>query len=158
MPRGGAIGRPGVWTGEAGGGVGGGRGGAPGGEPGDVVFPIPLTMELVERGRGRFDIFCAPCHGVAGDGASAVAANMSLRRPPSLHEPAIRAYSAERLYRVVAEGYGLMPSYAGVLSREERWGLVAYVRALQLSQRAVVSELPEPVRGEVLELLRGGGR
>jgi len=158
VPRGVAIGRPEGGSGDAARGEEGAAARRAGGEPDDVVFPVPLTPELLERGRSRFEIFCAPCHGVVGDGATPIAASMRVRRPPSLHEPAIREYSAERLHRIVAEGYGVMPAYAGVLSWEERWGVVAYVRALQLSQRVVVSELPEPVRGEVLELLRGGGR
>lgn len=156
VPRGVAIGWPKPW------------GAAPGRHsdpqtigardaPEGAIFPFPPTLELLELGRKGFEITCAPCHGVAGDGASAVAANMTRRRPPSLHEPRIRELSAEALYRVVAEGYGLMPSYAGLLSPEEIRGVVAYVRALQLSQRAVVSELPEPVRSDVLQLLSGGG-
>lgn len=148
-PPGGTVPR----GGEPGGGAAGGAEG--GAESGG--FPIPVTLELLELGRKHFDITCAACHGVAGDGASAVAMKMQLRRPPSLHQAEIRGYSLERHYRVITEGYGLMPSYASLLSWEERWAVVAYLQALQLSQRAVVGELPEPVRGEV-EALLGGGR
>jgi hypothetical protein len=81
---------------------------------------------------------------------------MQLRPPPSLHEPQFRAYTPGELFRVVTEGYGLMPSYVTLLDWEERWAVVAYVKALQLGQSAEVGALPEPVRGEVLELLGGG--
>lgn len=128
----------------------------PGGVSAD--FPFPLTDERLRLGRKMFDITCAACHGVAGDGASTVATKMQLRPPPSLHDPRFRAYSPGDLFRVVTEGYGLMPSYATLLDWGERWAVVAYVKALQLSQSTAVGALPEPVRGEVLERLAGGGR
>ncbi len=131
---------------------------APAGEGAGTTFPIGMTIEMLEIGRKRFDITCAPCHGIAGDGASAVAMKMQLRRPPSLHEEVIREYSPGRLYQVVVDGYGLMPSHATLLTWEERWAVVAYVKALQLSQRALVSDLPEPVRGEIARQLAGEGR
>ncbi len=93
-------------------------------------------------------MYCAACHGLAGDGDSPVARNMALRKPPSLHEPRIRALPAGRLYAVVRDGYGLMPSYAEELSVGERWAVVAYVRALQLSQGARLAELPPELRSE----------
>lgn len=126
----------------------------PGG--GAVDFPFPLTDSLLQLGRKRFDITCAACHGVAGDAASTVATKMQLRPPPSLHQANLRGYTPGQLFRVVTEGYGLMPSYATLLNWEERWAVVAYVKALQLSQSATVSTLPEPVRAEVLESLARG--
>ena len=111
--------------------------------------PIPLDGALLARGRDRFDITCATCHGVTGDGVSVVAENMVDRKPPSLHEARIRAFPAGQLYRVIRSGYGLMPSYALQLSVEDRWAVVAYVRALELSRSAQVSALPADVRGEL---------
>ena len=108
--------------------------------------PVPLDRALLERGRERFEILCAACHGITGDGESVVAENMDQRKPPSLHEDRIRAFPAGRMYRVVRVGYGLMPSYAAQLSVEERWGVVAYVRALELSRHSEVSSLPPDVR------------
>lgn len=108
--------------------------------------PISVDRALVERGRERFEILCATCHGINGDGESVVAENMDQRKPPSLHEARIRAFPAGRLYRVVRVGYGLMPSYAAQLSVEERWGVVAYVRALELSRHAQVKRLPPDVQ------------
>lgn len=122
-------------------------------------IPIPVTPELLRVGRERFDIHCAACHGALGDGASPVARKMQLRPPPSLHLARIRAFSPGRLFQVVQYGYGLMPSYAGVLSLRERWAVVAYVQALQLSQYARVAELPGGVRAEVeRELARRSGQ
>ncbi|HEX7128064.1 MAG TPA: cytochrome c [Thermodesulfobacteriota bacterium] len=112
-------------------------------------IPIPVTRALVERGRDRFDVFCAACHGVAADGESAVAAKMALRRPPSLVDAAVRAFPPGRVYRVIREGYGLMPSYAHELSVEERWGVVAYLRALQLAQGVTVDRLAPDLRRRV---------
>lgn len=109
-------------------------------------FPLPVTRALVEEGRAHFDVVCATCHGVRGDGASPVAAAMTLRPPPSLHEARLRAAPAGRLYEVATQGYGLMPSFAPYLGVEARWAVVAYVRALQLSQAAPASALPDDLR------------
>lgn len=108
--------------------------------------PIVVDRARMERGRERFDIFCAACHGVAGEGESVVAENMDQRKPPSLHEDRIRALPDGRIYQVITTGYGLMPTYAAQLSVEDRWAIVAYVRALQLSRRADVATLPPDVR------------
>jgi mono/diheme cytochrome c family protein len=112
------------------------------------TLPRPLDAALLERGQNRFRIFCQTCHGELGDGNSQVAENMKLRKPPSLHEERIRAYPAGRLYRVISEGYGLMPAYDEQLGIDDRWAVVAYVQALQLSQNARLSDLPENMRRE----------
>jgi mono/diheme cytochrome c family protein len=106
--------------------------------------PLPVTAATLARGRNRFDVYCATCHGLLGDGESQVALNMSLRKPPSLH--AYRDVPDGHLYRVVANGFGLMPPYAPELSIEDRWAVVAYVRALQLSQHATLNQLPPEAR------------
>lgn len=125
-------------------------------EEGSLVdyVPLPVTRELLERGRGRFDIFCAVCHGVAGDGECFVAEKMTLVKPPSLHEERLRPMKAGALYQVVAQGYGLMESYASVLSVDDRWAVVAYVQALQLSRNAPVGDLPPAVRAEMERALK----
>lgn len=115
-------------------------------------IPVPLTMELLRLGRERFDVVCAACHGVLGNGASPVAVHMP-RRPPPLLTPDMREMPVGRLLRVVEEGYGLMPSYADLLSPGERWAVVAYVRALQLSQGAEFAALPPAIRAEALQRL-----
>jgi mono/diheme cytochrome c family protein len=103
-----------------------------------------VDAAALARGRARFDVTCAVCHGLLGDGESQVALSMSLRRPPSLH--AYRDVPDGHLYRVITEGFGLMPSYGAELSVEDRWAVVAYVRALQLSQYAGLEQVPPDVR------------
>jgi mono/diheme cytochrome c family protein len=114
--------------------------------------PIPPTAALLARGRNRFEVICAACHGLMGDGESQVALNMSLRRPPSLH--AYRDVPDGHIYRVVSNGFGLMPSYAAELSVEDRWAVVAYVRALQLSQHASLEQVPPDARRQLQEETR----
>jgi mono/diheme cytochrome c family protein len=113
-----------------------------------TAFPVPLTLPLLERGHTAFDVVCAACHGVAGDGNS-VAAGFMARRPPSLTEARIEALPPGRVYRVIRDGYGLMPAYATHLDVEERWAVAAYVRALQRSRHAVAARLPAPLSGEL---------
>ena len=111
-------------------------------------IPIPLTRAVLALGRERFTTFCSTCHGILGDGDSAVADRMSLRKPPSLHEPRLRAAAAGHLYAVVSEGFGLMPSYAVELPEADRWAVIAYVRALQLSFAADLRHLSPALRVE----------
>ncbi|HVV17266.1 MAG TPA: cytochrome c [Polyangia bacterium] len=109
-------------------------------------IPVPLTRALLERGRERFDIFCAPCHGVRGDGTSMVASNMTLRRPPSLLEAPVPSFPPGRVFEVASAGYGLMPAYDSHLDVSDRWAVVAYVRALQRSQSVALADLPAGAR------------
>jgi len=112
-----------------------------------AALPIPVTRALLETGRKRFEIHCAACHGYLGDGVSLVARNMSLRPPPSL---LARAQQPDGWYfQVMSEGFGVMPSYASVLPVEERWAIVAYLRALQLSQSARLDQLAPEDRAKL---------
>ncbi|HVE84305.1 MAG TPA: cytochrome c [Myxococcales bacterium] len=115
-------------------------------------IPLPITPEVMARGRKRFDIFCATCHGLLGDGNSMVARNMSVRPPPSLHDFAGRPVGF--YFDVITDGFGLMPSYRRELPVEDRWAVVAYLLALQRSQRAPLAQAPPDER----ERLTGGGR
>lgn len=112
-----------------------------------AAAPVPFDEALLARGRAKFDVNCAVCHGVLGDGQSQVALNMSLRPPPSLH--LYRDRPDGYIYQVISHGFGLMPSYARSLSVHDRWAVVAYVRALQLSQHATVDQLPPELRGRL---------
>lgn len=114
-------------------------------------IPIPMTPQLLAKGRKRYDIVCATCHGVVGDGNSVVARNMAQRPPPSLHLPAYANRPPGYFFQVITEGYGLMPSYANEIPVDERWAVVAYVRALQLSQRAPLDAAPAAERARLLE-------
>jgi mono/diheme cytochrome c family protein len=116
-------------------------------------IPTPLSAATLARGRDRFDIFCAACHGLRGDGDSPVARNMELRRPPSLVDGEVRAFPPGRVFQVVTQGYGLMPSYAAELAPDDRWAVVAYVRALQLARRTRLDALPPALRDEARKAL-----
>lgn len=118
-------------------------------EIGTATMDTRPTMAMLQRGRDRFEILCATCHGVRGDGQTPVAAAMEVRRPPSLHSQRVRDLSAKRVYEVITLGYGLMPSYAAQLDPADRRAVVAYVRALQLSQSARVADLPDEMRREL---------
>jgi len=117
-------------------------------------LPIRRTRLGLARGRERFETFCAACHGIRGDGVSRVAQVMDLRKPPSLLTPSVRAFPPGRVYQVITLGYGLMRPYAEDLGVEERWDVVAYLRALQLSQTVRLEELPPRLRAEAEEALR----
>jgi mono/diheme cytochrome c family protein len=119
--------------------------------------PPRVTRELVEHGRARFEIVCATCHGVGGDGDSAAAAKMTLRKPPSLHEPRIRALPPERIFTIIRDGYGLMPGHAERLDAHDRWAVVAYVRALQLSRQVAVADLSASDRARLAQLTQKEG-
>ena len=121
------------------------------------AIPVHVTPALMATGRHRFDVFCSPCHGVTGDGQTPVARNMQLRRPPSLLDPRIRALSVGSIFTVITEGYGLMPSYAYQIRPQDRWGVVAYVRALQRRAGVALDELPPAVRADAEAHLRQGG-
>lgn len=116
--------------------------------------PITVDMELLERGRNRFEIFCATCHGVLGNGASAVAEQMPLIKPPSLIDEPVRSYPAGRIFQVATEGYGVMPSYRAELPTRDRWAIVAYLEALRLAQGASLEELPPDIAAEAKEALQ----
>jgi hypothetical protein len=118
------------------------------------ALPIAVTRAVLERGRDRFAITCATCHGIAGDGDSAVARNMQLRRPPSLRTARTMARTAGSFYRLIVEGYGLMPSYQTLLTVDDRWAVIAYVKTLQLSWRADLEKLPPSVQSDVIARLR----
>ena len=107
-------------------------------------FPLPLDAALLDTGRRKYQIHCALCHGLAGDGKSLIASQMSLKTPPSLHER--RQLVNGHIYEVVTNGYGLMAGYAVELSVAERWAVVAYVRALQRTQNARLEDAPAPER------------
>jgi hypothetical protein len=114
-----------------------------------TTVPLPLSQKLLDLGRKRFDITCATCHGPLGDGKSIVATQMSLRPPPSLHQAKYVSKPAGYFYEVITKGFGLMASYAAELTVEERWAVVAYLRALQLSQSTPVAALPPAVRQQL---------
>jgi mono/diheme cytochrome c family protein len=117
------------------------------------TFPFPVSIEVMRRGRARYEIFCAPCHGRTGDGSGMVV-QRGYRRPPSFHADRLRNERAGYLYDVITSGFGAMPDYAAQIPVADRWAIVAYIRALQLSQNATLADVPATYRGD----LEGGAR
>jgi mono/diheme cytochrome c family protein len=107
-----------------------------------VKNPPPVTRELIERGHEGFNAICAPCHGFAGDG-DGVVVQRGFPAPPSYHIARLRSAPAQHLFDVITNGYGVMYSYADRVAPADRWAIVAYIRALQLSRHATLAEAPE---------------
>ena len=107
-----------------------------------IMSPAPFTAELIERGRERYDIFCAVCHGVAGDGQGIVMSGGYGFAPIGYHNDRLRAIEDGYMYEVIARGVRTMPAYAQQIPVADRWAIVAYVRALQRSQNAGADDIP----------------
>ncbi len=112
-----------------------------GANPGDVM-PFPVTKEVLERGRERYNIYCAPCHSRVGDGNGFIPSRGFTRMPPSYHIPRLQKAPLGYFFDVMTNGFGIMPDYASQISPEDRWKIVAYIRALQLSQNATQADVP----------------
>ncbi|HEY6922849.1 MAG TPA: cytochrome c [Steroidobacteraceae bacterium] len=115
--------------------------------------PLPITAALLERGRERFNIYCAPCHSMAGDGDGMIA-RRGFPSPPSYHTDRLRNATDSHFYDVITNGYGVMYSYADRIAPQDRWAIVAYIRALQLSQHAPASALSDADLGKLREVSR----
>ena len=105
----------------------------------------PLTLALMERGQERYRIDCAPCHSELGDGHGMVV-QRGFPPPPSLHIDRLRSASPQYLYDVITHGHGVMYSFADRVEPDDRWAIVAYIRALQRSENAPLADLPAPAR------------
>ena len=110
-------------------------------EPLKPPTPPPLTMALLERGQERFDIYCSPCHSRAGDGNGMIV-QRGFPHPPSYYIDRLRQAPNEHFYDVITHGYGAMYSYADRVSAEDRWAIVAYIRALQASVTTEIADVP----------------
>ena len=113
-----------------------------------AAVPMPIDLPLLKRGQDRYGIHCAPCHGHVGRGDGMIV-RRGYRQPPSFHIDRLRAQPAGYLFDVITVGFGAMPDYATQVSVGDRWAIVAYVRALQLSQNATVADVPAERRGEL---------
>jgi mono/diheme cytochrome c family protein len=113
------------------------------------AFPLPVTQELLERGEGRYKIFCTPCHGLQGDGNGMVVMR-GMKHPPTFHQDRLRQSPNGYFYDVITNGFGAMYGYSAQINPRDRWAIVAYVRALQLSRNAKIAELPADVREKVM--------
>src|SRR5229473_3631380 len=112
-----------------------------GSTPGDYM-PFPVTKEVLERGRERYNIFCAPCHSRVGDGNGFVPSRGFARQPPSFHIQRLQKAPLGYFYDVMTNGFGIMPDYASQIAPQDRWNILAYIRALQLSQNASMADVP----------------
>ena len=112
-------------------------------EDGKLVeaFPMPVTRAMLDRGRQRFDIYCAVCHGRTGEGNGMIV-QRGFPSPPSYHIDRLRDAPVGYLFQVITNGYGVMYPYASRVSVPDRWAIIAYIRALQLSQHATLGEVP----------------
>jgi mono/diheme cytochrome c family protein len=111
-------------------------------------MPFPVTKELLVRGQQRFDVYCAVCHGQAGDGRGMLP-QRGFAPPPSYHTDALRQQPIGFFFVVATNGIGSMPSYAAQIPVVDRWAIAAYIRALQLSQNAQVSDVPPDARAQL---------
>ena len=109
---------------------------------------VELRKALLERGRERFDIYCSVCHGRLGDGDGMIV-RRGFRKPPSYHIDRLVEAPAGHFYDVMTNGFGAMASYANRIEVADRWAIVAYIRALQLSQNASLEDVPAAERGEL---------
>jgi mono/diheme cytochrome c family protein len=119
------------------------------GEPADV-FPFPITRMVLERGRERYNIYCSPCHDYTGSGRGLVV-QRGFPPPPSYHLERLVKAPAGHFFEVISNGYGAMYSYASRITPEDRWAIVAYIRALQLSQHATLEDVPVQEREHLTE-------
>jgi hypothetical protein len=110
--------------------------------------PLEITISLLERGRQRFNIFCAPCHDQTGSGQGMVVKKGFLP-PTSFHLDRIRVFSDGYYFDVISNGIRNMPSYKAQVPVNDRWAIVAYIRALQKSQNAALTDIPEEIRKEI---------
>lgn len=104
-------------------------------------MPFPVTKEVLERGRERFNITCTPCHGRVGDGNGFIPTR-GFRQPPSFHIDRLRKAPIAYFFDVDTNGFGVMPDYAAQVAVRDRWCIAAYIRALQLSQNATSGDIP----------------
>lgn len=118
-------------------------------------LPVEVTRDLLNRGQERFNIFCTPCHGLVGSG-DGIVVERGFRRPPSYHTDRLRGVPDGQVFDVITHGFGAMPSLRERISVRDRWAIVAYVRTLQLSQAASVSDLTPEEQSRLSTEQRGG--
>jgi mono/diheme cytochrome c family protein len=109
---------------------------------------VPLTADLLARGQQRYNIFCTPCHGLTGDGNGFVTTR-GYRRPPTFHSDRLRAAPVGHYFDVITNGFGAMYDYSAQIPPRDRWAIIAYVRALQLSQNVPAAQLTPDQRAKL---------
>jgi mono/diheme cytochrome c family protein len=111
-------------------------------------FPFAMTKADIDRGQQRFNIYCTPCHGRTGEGNGMVV-QRGYRQPPSYHTDRLRQAPAGYFFDVMTNGFGVMPDYRAQVTVEDRWRIVAYIRALQLSHQGTVADVPAADRARL---------
>lgn len=109
------------------------------------ALPLPVNKELLERGQERYKIFCTPCHGLQGDGNGMISMR-GMKHPPSFHQDRLRQAPNGYFFDNITNGFGAMYGYSAQIPPRDRWAIIAYVRALQLSRNARVADLPSELR------------
>ncbi len=116
-------------------------------------LPMPLTADLLQRGEERFNIYCSVCHGRTGEGTGMIV-RRGFPQPPSFHTDRLREAPLGHFVQVITNGYGLMYSYASRVEPSDRWAIAAYIRALQLSQHATLTDADAAARKQLEEATR----
>jgi len=111
-------------------------------------FPLPVTAQLLQRGQERYKIFCSPCHGLQGDGNGLVAMR-GMKHPPTYHQDRLRQAPNGYFFDNITNGFGAMYGYSAQIPPADRWAIIAYIRALQLSRNAKVSDLPAELQQQL---------
>jgi mono/diheme cytochrome c family protein len=104
-------------------------------------MPFPVNADVLKRGQDRFNVYCTPCHGRVGDGNGFIPSR-GLKRPPSYHIERLRKAPLGYFFDVMTNGFGVMQDYSAQVAPQDRWAIVAYIRALQLSQNAPAADIP----------------
>jgi mono/diheme cytochrome c family protein len=124
--------------------------------PDDVEeFPLPITYDVVKRGKERYEIFCSACHGMTGNGDGLIV-RRGFRRAASFHSDSLRQAPVGHYFDAVTNGWGAMPSYAAQIPAQDRWAIVAYIRALQLSQQNTQPQTGQPAASPTATPSAGG--
>jgi mono/diheme cytochrome c family protein len=113
-----------------------------------TIFPFPVDARVMARGRDRFNVYCSPCHGRTGQGDGMVV-QRGYRVPPTFHQDRLRNAPAGHFFDVITNGFGAMPDYAAQIKAADRWAIIAYVRALQLSAHATLADVPSSERDRI---------
>ena len=112
------------------------------------TFPFTVTRADILRGEERFNVYCSPCHDRVGNGDGMIV-RRGYRHPPSYHIDRLRTVTNGYIYDVITNGFGAMPDYSAQIQPRDRWAIVAYIRALQLSQNASINDVPADARGQL---------
>lgn len=120
-------------------------------------FPFPVTKDVILRGEDRFNIYCSPCHDRQGTGNGKIV-QRGYRHPPSYHIERLRQVENGYIFDVITNGFGAMPDYAAQVPVRDRWAIVSYIRALQLSHNSTINDVPPEDRAKLDQTGAGGER